>query len=209
MHPDSPQPDVPWRLEVELGERLRFDRKTAWGARHLGQLEFIVESERIAGDVTVSGSGMTVFAYGSTASGLQSADRAIRKALITDGRTARIRASRWDETSEAWQGFDPVFVPGYESAPVAPAPPQRVVSRTLESSAGRLVSSAYQNDVKAYARQYEIECHVIATPGLFRTRLEITLTGPEERVNDAVAYIRMLGKSSNRVDPGVIPYGGF
>ena len=57
--------------------------------------------------------------------------------------------------------------------------------------------------------RYGIECQLAPTPGLFGTRLEITLTGPEERVNDAVSYIRTLGKSSNKIDPGLIPYGGF
>jgi hypothetical protein len=92
---------------------------------------------------------------------------------------------------------------------VAPAPPQRVVTRTLQCSAGRLVSGAYQRDVTTFANQCGIECHIIPTPGLFRTRLEITLTGPEEQVNDAMTYGRVLGKSSTRVDPGTIPYGGL
>jgi hypothetical protein len=77
-----------------------------------------------------------------------------------------------------------------------------------QCSAVRLVCGAYQNDVKAYANSHGIDCDVISTPGFFSTRLEITLSGPEEEMNEAVTDIRRLGlplgKSSSWIDPGVM-----
>src|SRR3954447_15543274 len=106
MDPYARQPEGDWRLEVTLRERLRWARSPT---RHRGQLEFIVESKRIGGDVTVSYEGLTVYAYGSTVAGLHSADRAIRSALIADSRTAAIRAFRWDETRDSWSEFNPAL----------------------------------------------------------------------------------------------------
>jgi hypothetical protein len=150
--------------------------------RHLGQVEFLVESERIAGNVTVSGSGRTVFAYGSTASRLQAVDGTLRKALIADGRTATIRAERWEQECNSWQDFDPVLTPGYEPTAVAPTP---------HSASSRAHSSAAQADLSAAltsatSRPLQTSAGSNATssptPGLFRTRREITLTGSEEQV---------------------------
>jgi hypothetical protein len=209
MERHAVEPDRDWRLRIQLTEGLRWGGKTASGARHLGQLEWIVESERIRSDVTVTYDGKTVYAYGSTMTGLHAADRAIRKALVADGRTAEIRTSHWDERSGSWQEFDPAWPPGYEPAAVPAGPPQQAVTRTAECGAGRLVSRDYLNEVEAYAQQHELECRIVSTTRLFRTRLEVTFTGPEDQVRDALTYIRALGKGSSKIDPGLIPYGGL
>jgi hypothetical protein len=209
MHPLVP-PGGDWRLEIKLGERLDFGRVTSSRGRHLGQLEYLIELKQISDGVTVSDNGtFTVFAYGSTAAGFQAADRAIRKALVADGRTAAISAFRWDEASGSWREFDPPLAPGHEPVPTPPAAALRSITRTAECSAGRLVSKAYENDVRSYAEQLDIECRIVAKRGLFRTRLEITVTGPEDRVGQFLTYVRKLARSSSRVDPGLIPYGGF
>jgi hypothetical protein len=202
MAPEAIEPGGDWRLLVELREMLRVDGR----ARRTGELEWIVQAKRIGADATVSHNEMTVFAYGSTAAGLETADRAIRRALVADGRTARIRAYRWDDPSGSWQEFDPALPPGYEPAA---SPPREPITRTVECSAGRLVSDAYIKDVESYARQHGIECQIVAKRGAFRTALEITVTGPEDQVGHALTYIRKLARGSSRVDPGLIPYGGF
>jgi hypothetical protein len=201
MDPPAAQPDGDWRLQVELREQLRFSSRT----RHIGQIEHLVERERIGPEVALSYEGTTVFAYGSTAAGLAAADRAIRDALIADGRTAAIRAFRWDETEGSWCEVSPALALGYESATTAPEAPRLVVTRTASCSAGRPVATAYLKNLNEYAEMRGIDCAIVATPGMFRTRLEITITGTEDQVGQFLRYMRGLGKS--KVDMGLIPYG--
>ena len=187
MHSHPFESDGDWRLQIELREKLHVDRLSALLARGQGRLERMVRDGRIGADVVVSLHDMTIFAYASTATGLHEADAAIRKALIADGRTATIRAARWDEATEAWEEFDPALPPGHERGGGGPL---QIVRRTTERTVGTLARSQYVRDVRSYADSRGLTCEIVAHSGVLRTDLDLTVTGPTHAVRDFMAYAR-------------------
>ena len=170
-----------WRLQVELRDRLHLARVDALRHRK-GALEQLVETERIGPDVTIMHEGRTVVATGTTATGLDSADARLRRALVADGRTASIRATRWDPATGAWSEVNPALTPLLEPAapPVAARPD--AVTRIAECSIGRFSRASAEAAIAEAARRHGLVCQITATPAPLRTRLTVTVSGPEHRV---------------------------
>ena len=187
MYSHPSESDGDWRLRIELREKLHVDRLSALLARGQGHLERIVRDGRIGEGAVVGAQDMTVIVYGSDESEPQEAEAAIRKALVADGRTATIRAARWDDSTGAWQEFDPALPRSYEPTGTAP---RQIIRRTTEWTVGTLGRSQYERDIRAYADRHGLTCEIVAHPGVLRTGLDLTVTGPTHAVRDFVAYAK-------------------
>ena len=106
---------------------------------------------------------------------------------MADGRTAAIRTARWDESTESWEEFDPALPAGYERSD---ATLRRIVRRTTEKTIGTIGRSQYERDIRAYADSHGLTCEIVAHPGMLRTELDLTVTGPTHAVRDFMAYAR-------------------
>lgn len=184
-----------WRL------RLVFDDAKSAGAvfdRLRGREEVL--GSQVGGvlpfGVVLSRDGDTLFVYGSTRSGIDSARRAIEGVLRSAGHSAELRVSHWDEDIGEWRQVDPPLSDREQEAVDAHAAEAgRHATRTLSCVVGRLDRTLVEGPVLDFAARRGIDCAVEQEGHVFSVHLTFSVSGPAFKVDEVIDFARRVVSS--------------
>lgn len=195
-----------WRLEARLaGERQQgaLDRligRARGGDELAEQLDAAVSD-----DVVVSHDGDRVFAYAGDEAGVRAARGAIDAALRGDELTATFAISRWDHELDDWRQVDPPPDAAVEGAyERVREQADRVVTRTMVVSAGKLARDILEQTMRAAAAELGLECEVVEHPHLLSVQVAFTVTGAQRKVDEFRAALAAEGAATVRADSIVL-----
>lgn len=200
--------DQDWRLEAEL------DVADTRGALDhlLGRLRGpdVVEDvdAAVPHDVVITHDGRRLFAYAANEATLTATRTAIAGVLARDGVKASISVSHWDATVDEWRESDrPPSAAGEPVTDVTERLAQRgaeaVATRTLVASSGRLVRAEFEQSMLAFASEHSLRCEVVEHPHLLSTQVAFTVTGPNQKIDEFVAAMRLEGWATFLVSQGI------
>jgi hypothetical protein len=174
-----------WRLRIEPGggespgtlDRVLHRVRDPDLARQLG--------DAVGDEVALTHDGGTLFAYSSSEQAIRSARRAIEAAVHADGIDARMYLSRWDPRVDDWVQVDPPLTgDSARSEAAVEADDARVESRTMVTSAGKLVRAEVEDVMREWATKLDLRCEIIEHPHLLTTQVASTVTGPKRKIDE-------------------------
>ncbi len=195
-----------WRLRAEvadpavLHERLR-------GARHFDH----GRTPPLSDEVVLSYDNDTLFAYANTQEEIMQARRAIEHQLASDGRSATLLVSHWDDGLGElgdWHQVDPPLDEtgrareARERAEhgVDEARDARVQTRTVAITSGKMVRNWFETTVADEARDAGVELSIVEHPHLLTTQIVFTLTGPTAKVDAVIDDLRDRAGRATRLE---------
>jgi hypothetical protein len=198
--------DQDWRLRADLADPAGFHERLR-GARHFEhELEPLVSHE-----VVLSYDDDTLFAYANTQQAIMAARTAIEHQLASDGLGASLIVSHWDgELGEFgdWHQVDPPL-DGYgrerealerEERTADAARDERVETRTVAITSGRMVRNWFETTVADEAREAGVELSIVEHPHLLTTQIAFTLTGPTSKVDGVIEDLRNRAGQATRLE---------
>jgi hypothetical protein len=192
-----------WRMRADIEdapgllERLRKER------------HFEHELEPLIGrDVVLSGDDDTLFAYANTRAAIDETRRALEHQLESEGRSAAISISHWDDDSSDWHQVDPPPAASELERERARADQQeaeaergaRVVTRTVAITAGKMARNWFETTVADEARELGVELSIVEHPHLLRTQIVFTLTGQAAKVEQVIADMQARAGATTRLE---------
>jgi hypothetical protein len=189
--------DEDWRLQAELDVP---DTRTALGAivarlrgdragvekGVVGEIEAAVPD-----DVVITHDGKLLFAYAADQATLAAARGAIEGVLARESIAAVVRVSCWDDELDQWRQTDPPLSPAERGrAEAARRDAERVETRTLVASAGRLVRGELEQSMSVWAERLGVECEIVEHPHLLSTQIAFTVTGPRRKLDEFASGLR-------------------
>ena len=198
--------DQDWRLRAEvadpagLHERLRGARH----ADHEGQ-------PPLSHEVVLSHDEDTLFGYANTQEEIMAARSAIERQLASDGLSATLLVSHWDdELGELgdWHQVDPPLdEPGRAREARERAEHKadetrdaRVETRTVAITSGKMVRNWFETTVADEARDAGVELSIVEHPHLLTTQIVFTLTGPTAKVDAVIEDLRDRAGQATRLE---------
>lgn len=156
-------------------------------------------------DVAVTHDGTCLFAYAASEASLSTARRAIELALQRAGTTAEISVSHWDTGLDEWLQTDPPLQgAALRAEEASEREQQRVESRTMIVSAGRLVRSQVERTMREWADRLDLRCEVIEHPHLLTTQVAFTVTGPRRKIEEFAQGLRAEELATFRTERAVM-----
>jgi hypothetical protein len=198
--------DQDWRLRADLADPAGFHERLR-GARHVEhEMEPLVSDE-----VVLSYDDDTLFGYANTQQAIMAARTAIEHQLASDGLSATLLVSHWDaELGELgdWHQVDPPL-DGYgreretrerEEGTAEAARDERVETRTVAITSGRMVRNWFETTVADEAREAGVELSIVEHPHLLTTQIAFTLTGPTSKVDAVIEDLRNRAGQATRLE---------
>ena len=189
-----------WRLEVAVE-----------GAHKLhSQLQ---HDDTLGPGVVLSYDDDTLFAYAPTRAAIDTARHAIEAHL--DGTTASFVLSHWDDDlgdGGDWWRIDPPHPPeeiarmraeheaGALREGAEEAAEERVETRTVVITSGRVVRGWFESTVADEAREQGVELAIVEHPHLLTTQIAFTLTGPSGKVSSIITDLRARAFETTRFE---------
>lgn len=158
----------------------------------------------VADDVVVTHDGSLLFAYAATEPALTAARSAIEGVLATDGLSASLVVSRWDEGRDEWVQTDPPPAEGEAAGAASAADEDAVETRTMVAVAGRSIRVEFEATMLAWAERLGLKCEIVEHPHLLSTQVAFTLTGPRRRINEFAQGLSAEGASTMRSEREVL-----
>jgi hypothetical protein len=195
--------DQDWRLRVDLPDAAGLHARLR-GAHH-----FERELQPLIGDdVVLSHDEETLFAYANSEAGINEARRAIEHQLAADGLTATVAVSHWDDDLGDWHQVEPpegAAQREHEQEERAEheeveARDERIVTRTVAITSGRMVRKWFETTVANEAREVGVELEIVEHPHLLTTQLAFTLTGPAAAVEQVIADLKARAMQVTRLE---------
>ena len=198
--------DQDWRLRAELADPAGFHERLR-GARHFEhEMEPLVSHE-----VVLSYDDDTLFAYANTQPAITAARTAIEHQLASEGLSAKLVVSHWDpELGEFgdWHQVDPPLdedgrereVRERDERAADEARDQRVETRTVAITSGRMLRNWFETTVADEAREAGVELSIVEHPHLLTTQIAFTLTGPSGKVEGVIADLRNRAGQATRLE---------
>ncbi len=199
--------DQDWRLQVELADAADFHGRLR-DAHHLER-----ELEPLVGDdVVLSHDDDTLFAYASTQAAVDEVRRAIEQQLESDGASATVVISHWDDDLGAVGDWHRVYPPetaaelAHEEKTelaeriAAQERAARIETRTVVISSGRWVRGWFEGTVADEAREAGVELSIVEHPHLLTTQIAFTLTGPAGKLDDVIADLKLRAGTVTRFE---------
>ena len=198
--------DQDWRLRAELAnpatlhERLR-------RARHFeDELEPLISHA-----VVLSYDNDTLFAYANTQEEIMRARAAVEHELASDGLSATLLISHWDpELGDLgdWHQVDPPLdadglgheVRERDQHTLEEARGERVETRTVAITSGKMVRNWFETTVADEAREAGVELSIVEHPHLLTTQIAFTLTGPTAKVDGVIEDLRDRAGNATRLE---------
>jgi hypothetical protein len=195
--------DQDWRLQAQLADPAGLHARLR-DARHF-------EDELtplVADDVVLSYDEQTLFAYATTRAAIEATRSAVEHQLVADGLNATITVSHWDDELGAvgdWLQVEPPPPPGTAERETAEharheADRQRVQTRTVAITSGRMVRSWFEKTVADEARELGVELTIVEHPHLLTTQVAFTLTGPGGKVDAVIDDIAARAGAVTRLE---------
>lgn len=202
--------DQEWRLRVDLDE-----------SADLEALLSLLRDPDVGGDdaappdddAVLTHDGSSLSAYAMTEQTLEDTRKRIDAILRREGQAAEMQLSRWDPSAFRWRSTDPASFAREQEREHEQANVEqeqrlgRVVTRTVVCSIGRLIRNSFERQIVAFAQEDGLHCQTVEHPHLFSTQVAFEVTGPPERVELFVRYLKEEARSTMRIDPGLIPFG--
>jgi hypothetical protein len=198
--------DQDWRLRADLADPAAFHERLR-GARHFEhEMEPLVSH-----DVVLSYDDDTLFGYANTQQAVMAARTAIERQLASDGLSATLLVSHWDpELGDFgdWHQVDPPL-DGYgrerearkrEERTADEARDERVETRTVAITSGRMVRNWFETTVADEAREAGVELSIVEHPHLLTTQIAFTLTGPTAKVDGVIEDLRSRAGQATRLE---------
>ena len=189
-----------WRLEVAVE-----------GAHKLhSQLQ---HDDTLGPGVVLSYDDDTLFAYAPTRAAIDTARHAIEAHL--DGTTASFVLSHWDDDlgdGGDWWRIDSPHPPeeiasmraeheaGALREGAEEAVEERVETRTVVITSGRVVRGWFESTVADEAREQGVELAIVEHPHLLTTQIAFTLTGPSGKVSSIITDLRARAFETTRFE---------
>ena len=144
------------------------------------------DAERAVGpDVHLTHDGTTLFAYASDRAALDAAREAIVGAIESDGLSADVTVSRWDDEAGDWAQVDPPLDDASrEAREQAVRDGQAPTTQTFVVQVGREVRPRFEQSVREWAERLGVECELVEHPHLLQTQVAITVSGPARAVQE-------------------------
>ena len=198
--------DQDWRLRADLADPAAFHARLR-GARHFEhEMEPLVSH-----DVVLSYDDDTLFGYANTQQAIMAARTAIEHQLASDGLSATLLVAHWDpELGDFgdWHQVDPPL-DGYgrerearerEERTADEARDERVETRTVAITSGRMVRNWFETTVADEAREAGVELSIVEHPHLLTTQIAFTLTGPTAKVDGVIEDLRNRAGQATRLE---------
>ena len=198
--------DQDWRLRADLADPAAFHERLR-GARHFEhKMEPLVSQ-----DVVLSYDDDSLFGYANTQQAIMAARTAIEHQLASDGLSATLLVAHWDpELGDFgdWHQVDPPL-DGYgrerearerEERTADEARDERVETRTVAITSGRMVRNWFETTVADEAREAGVELSIVEHPHLLTTQIAFTLTGPTAKVDGVIEDLRNRAGQATRLE---------
>jgi hypothetical protein len=200
--------DQNWRLRADL-DQLEPDERRSELDRLLGRVrepEVVREAGAAVGhDVAITHDGDTLFAYAATESALATARKAIEAVLRGDGIGARIVVSHFDERFDEWLQIDPPLTgQAGRAAAAKERDEQKVESRTMVASSGKLIRSEFEQTMRNWADELGLHCEVIEHPHMLTAQVAFTVTGPRRKLDEFAEGLRAEELATMRTEREVM-----
>lgn len=181
----STDSDDDWRLCARLSRNGRPVEPHGIVARFRGP-DLVHDAERAIGpDVHLTHDGSTLFAYAREREELQGARTALLAALESDGFSAEITLSRWEEDVGDWAQVDPPLDAASQAAhdtlvrdAHAPA------TQTFVVKMGADVRESFEQSMREWAERLGLRCELVEHPHLTGTQVAFTVSGPAHAVEE-------------------------
>jgi hypothetical protein len=195
-----------WRLRVDLADAEGLHGRLRDAHHFERELEPLVDP-----DVVLSYDDETLFAYANTEAGLAEVRRAVEHQLTSDGLSARITVSHWDDDLGEvgdWHRVDP---PESSSEHAVEDEERRehtkdeerdarVVTRTFVVKSGRLMREYFEGTAANEAQEAGVELSFTEHPHLLTTQIAFTLTGPSAKVDGVIGDMKARAGALTRFE---------
>jgi hypothetical protein len=198
--------DQDWRLRADLADPAGFHERLR-GARHFEhEMEPLVSQ-----DVVLSYDDDSLFGYANTQQAIMAARVAIEHQLARDGLSATLVVSHWDAALGEfgdWHQVDPPLdedglereTREREERTADEVRDERVETRTVAITSGRMVRNWFETTVADEAREAGVELSIVEHPHLLTTQIAFTLTGPTAKVDGVIEDLRNRAGQATRLE---------
>jgi hypothetical protein len=188
--------DQSWRLRAEPGES---------EARR--SLEHVLASVRGQGggrsdpelprDVVVTHDGKTLFAYAASEASLKAA----RSAIQLHAPQSSIVTSHWDEQLDQWLQVDPALTgPARQREEAVEQDAERVETRTLVTSAGKLIRAEVEASMQQWAQKLRLRVSIQEHRHLLTYQVLFEVTGPKRKIDEFAAGLNAEEHATMRAE---------
>lgn len=175
--------DEDWRLRVQLHEGGEGARAHGIVSRFRGP-QVARDAERaIGGEVHLTHDGSTLFAYARDLVALQAARGALLDAIDSEGLSAQITLSHWEQDVGDWAQVEP------PPTDAARADHERALrdahaptTQTFVVQAGVAVRESLERSMSEWAQTLGLRCELVEHPHLLATQVAFTVSGPAHAV---------------------------
>jgi hypothetical protein len=197
--------DQDWRLKAEMhGASGREPLDGLLG--HLRTPDVVKEvGVAVPHDVVITHDGSLLFAYAADQATLTSARAAIEAVLRRDQIDASFVISHWDDELDQWRQSDPPLTgEATRAREASELDAERVQTRTLVASAGRLIRAEFEQTMSDGAQRLGLECAIVEHPHLLRTQVAFTVTGPKRKIDEFSKDLVAEGWATIRAETNVM-----
>lgn len=197
--------DQDWRLQAELHAG---DPRSALGgllARLRGP-DLVDEIKDAAPrDAVITHDGKLLFAYAADERTLGAARTAVEGALRSDGISASIRISHWDQELDEWRQTDPpLSAEERQIDDTAVRQAETVETRTLVATTGRQIRSEFEQTMRNWAAELGVECTLFEHPHLLSTQVGFTVSGPRRKLDEFSQGLKAEERATIRTERTVM-----
>jgi hypothetical protein len=172
--------------------------------------------------IVLTHDGPRFFLYAVTLEELRAAREAIDRAGGAELFTVPPRIGHWEPQLLIWRQVDPPISEEEARAQSEharaerrrrrskrPAAVEPDTQRAVASVVGRLIRKSFEAEMLEVAAALDLHCEIVEHPHLLSTQVVFNLTGAPSDVHRFESTLRSRARATIRVDPGLIPYGGF
>jgi len=197
--------DRDWRLRAELADEHQRRLLDHLVGRARGPDVVEEAGAAVPHDVVITHDAKQLFAYAATEQGLTRARRAIEAVLRRDAVKASISVSHWDQQLDEWRRLDPPLTgEGKRAAETAEREAEKVETRTMVASSGKLVRAEVEQTMSTWAEKLNLQCEIIEHPHLLTTQVGFTVTGPKRKIDEFAQGLRAEELATMRAERAVM-----
>jgi hypothetical protein len=192
-----------WRLRVEIGDPSRLHGLL----RDARRVEHDADAA-IPDDVVLDRDDETLFAYANTRAAIDETRRVLERVLADDGVGASVTLSHWNAATSDWRQLEPPpdaaerereAEEDRENAE-AERRDERIVTRTVAETAGKLVRNFFETTVADEARARGVTLSIVEHPHLLTTQIAFTLSGPAWAVDEVIVDLQARAHGITRIE---------
>lgn len=205
MNASESSEETDWRLVADL--QVDEPHRRLGGLLHRLRGDDLVHEvkEGVPEHVVITHDGSRLFAYAPDEPTIKAARAAIENILRGEDTEAEIAIGHWDEEGDRWRQVDPpLTAEQVQGEQAAERDAEAVETRTLIISSGKMIRAEFEQSMREWAEQLELECQVIEHPHLLTTQLAFTVTGPKGKIDEFEQGLKAEGNATFRAEREVM-----